>query len=259
MKIENYGADGRQKTVMRELLRLDADGGISAAVDRIILLPIPSARDGVHITGTDKLVSEVLMDISEGDFVVGYGISKEDAEIIVAQGADYYDAARDERFLEANAQISALGALGYILNNLDKIPADVRFGVVGYGRIGSRLCRMLMSLGAKIRVYTSNNSTRLSLGACGVSTVLVERNSGILAELDTVDVLINTAPCNFKESFPGGRVPYGLAVIELASGDNFAGVEGVVRLPSIPDRMYPASAGREYFLGIKRALSEVGG
>ena len=43
-------------------------------------------------------------------------------------------------------------------------------------------------------------------------------------------------------------------MIEVASGDNFAGVSGVVRLPSIPDRLYPESSAKLYFEGIKRHL-----
>lgn len=256
MKIENYGSGERCREVMRGLLELDGAGGMPPWLHRVILLPIPAARDGVHVTGTDKLVSEVLMDIEPGDFVAGYGIPDEDIEIIKAQGAEYFDAAEDEEFLSVNAHLTALGALGYILTNIKRIPSENVFGIVGYGRIGSRLSEMLMYLGAKIKVYTSKNATRLSLGECGIKTVYMERGCGCVPELEDVSVLINTAPTPLGATFSFG-VPRGMTVIELASGNNFDGVEGVVRLPSIPDRAYPLSAGRAYLEAILRAIEGV--
>ena len=61
-----------------------------------------------------------------------------------------------------------------------------------------------------------------------------------------VDILINTAPKDMSKSFPEGKVLKGVRVIELASGDNFHGVEGIEALPSLPGKMYPVSAGRAY-------------
>jgi hypothetical protein len=52
-------------------------------------------------------------------------------------------------------------------------------------------------------------------------------------------------------------VPVGTCVIDVASGNNFEGVEGVVRLPSIPEKSYPKSAGRVYFHAIQRYMREV--
>jgi hypothetical protein len=45
-------------------------------------------------------------------------------------------------------------------------------------------------------------------------------------------------------------------VIELASGENFRGIEGVERLPSIPDRFYGKSAGKTYFSYIVKRMKE---
>ena len=72
-----------------------------------------------------------------------------------------------------------------------------------------------------------------------------------------LDVLVNTAPSPLAECFAGGKIPRGLCVIEVASGNNFVGVEGVVKLPSIPERSYPKSAGRAYFHAIQRYMREV--
>ena len=45
-------------------------------------------------------------------------------------------------------------------------------------------------------------------------------------------------------------------MIELASGENFKGIEGVERLPGIPDKSYGKSAGSTYFSRIMNYVSE---
>lgn len=256
MKIENYGSGARCETVMQELISRDTAGLLPAWLERVILLPIPAARDGVHITGTDRLVSEVLMDIEAGDFVAGYGIPDEDVEIIRAAGGVCFDAAHDERFLGVNAELTALGALGHILTEARRAPSELTVGIVGYGRIGSRLADKLLYLGARLVIYTSRRLTRLTLGEYGVRTLPLEAGEP-LEGVSSLDLLVNTAPTDLSASFPEGRIPDGLTVIELASGNNFSGVAGVVRLPSVPDRCYPRTAARAYLEAILAALEGV--
>ncbi len=254
MKIENYGKGERCTLAMRYLL-LDEELAHIKGIERIILLPIPSARDGVHITGTDKLISELLMDINPHDFVVGYNIPDEDKNIIHASGGEYLDSAYDEKFLEENAFLSALGALGYILTSSTHSPKDTKYGIIGYGRIAKYLSEMLMYLGADVRIYTSNSLTRLTLSEYGVDTMLYERCERKITGYDDIDILINTAPTPLEKTFADGAVPERMKLLELASGDNFASVSGVIRLPSIPERFYPKSAAKIYYEAIKRCIS----
>ncbi len=241
---------------MRRFLRAEESGELPRSVRRLIILPVPTSRDGIHLTATDLTVSEVLGEVGAGDAVAGYGIPKACRDMLTCRGAAVYDAAEDEVFLAANAHLTAIGTIGYILTEFSCAPSNLRFGVVGYGRIGALLVRYLLFFGAKIRIYTTKNLTRLELGECGVETVLVERDSPKI-DIGGIDCLINTAPTPLAASFPKGRIPDGTRVLELASGDNFSGVSGVERLPSIPDRLYGRSAGREYYLAIKKYISEV--
>ena len=256
MKIEKYGVSERCSEAMKRLLWLEAEGNLPESLSRVILLPIPTARDSVHITGTDRLLSEATADVGEGCLVAGYGIPEDDAERMRRQGAKVFDAMECESFLSKNSYISAVGAMGYILTEMKKAPSDLFFGIVGYGRIGSALLRMLLFFGARVRVYTRKSLTRAELGECDVESASCDflRESGALSELD---VLINTAPTSLESLFPEGKIPDGLRVIELASGDNFGNIEGVVRLPGIPDKMYPRTAGAVYFTAIEKFINEV--
>lgn len=255
MKIEKYGVSERCNEAMRRLLLLEASGGTPQSLSRVILLPIPTARDRLHITGTDRLLCEVTSDVGDGCLVAGYGIPKGEAERMRRQGAKVFDAVESEDFLRENSYISAVGAMGYILTEIKKLPSDLLFGIVGYGRIGSALLRMLLYFGARVRVYTGKSLTRMELGECEVETVYTDYKDG--ASIEGVDVLINTAPTKLTALFPDGKIPDGMRVIELASGDNFGDIEGIERLPGIPDKMYPRSAGAAYFNAIENFIKEV--
>ena len=256
MKIEKYGVSERCNEAMKRLLLLEAEGRLPESLSRVILLPVPTAKDSVHITGTDRLLSEATIDVGEGCLVAGYGIPRDERERMQGRGAVVFDAMECESFLAQNSYISAVGAMGYILTEMKKAPSDLFFGIVGYGRIGSALLRMLLFFGARVRVYTRKSLTRAELGECGVESASCEfmREAGALSELD---VLINTAPTSLVALFPDEKITEGLRVIELASGDNFGNIEGVVRLPGIPDRMYPRTAGAVYFTAIEKFINEV--
>ena len=257
MKIENYGVGERCAEAMRLLMEWEHEVDGRGGFPRVVLLPIPTSRDGIHLTGSTELLREVLCEVGERDVVVGYQIPEGETEYIKSRGAHVCDVAEDEGFVRENSKISAIGAIKYLLSEFGLVPSDIPIGIVGYGRIGEQLARILLFLGAKIRIYTSKNATRVELGALGVESRHIDYASPVLEDVGDLRVLINTAPSSLAECFPNGKTPPGLSVIELASGNNFEGVEGVVRLPSIPERFYPKSAGRAYFDAIRRFISEV--
>ncbi len=245
MNIETYGSGER--------MRLVASLARNIAAKHLVLLPIPSTKDKQHITNTDITVWQTLTGVGEGSAVFGYGLPEEYKSSAEGLGAAVFDLALDEEFLKENAQLTALGTVGYLLTSSDISPGGMKIGIFGYGRIGSELTRLLLLFGADVRVYTSKEATRIDLGACGVDTVSTDGTEGGVYDFSDLDILINTAPRNMSSSFPSGRAE-GLRVIELASGENFAGVEGIERLPALPERMFPKSAAEAYISAVRRLL-----
>lgn len=245
MNIEIFGEGERQKSAAKFLSNENLD------FDSVKLLPIPSSRDGEHITGTEIRLEDFLEEVKSGDFVIAYGLPLAFRENLKARGILCYDAACDEEFLVENAYITAVGTLGYILTESKKIPADMKFGIIGYGRIGSCLARLLLFFGASVKIFSSKKLTRIELGFCGIETPDVEVLAFNSENVSGLDFLLNTAPTNLSHLFPEKQVPGDMRVIDLASGDSFPGISGVEYLPSLPNRMYPSSAGTVY---AKRAL-----
>lgn len=246
MSIETYGGGER----IRHAGRLSFQYGIGR---RLVLLPIPSSRDKINITGTEIPLEETLSENLADTVIVGYSLPDGYKREASERGGSILDLSLDEEFLTDNAYLTALGALGYLLTTSKLSVSDMSIGIIGYGRIGSRLARVLLFLGARIRVYTSRMLTRLDLGECGIESVSVSAMGESVSDFLGVDILINTAPKDMSDIFRGG-LPVGVRLIELASGDNFKGVEGVERLPALPERTFPESAGAAYAAAVKRFI-----
>lgn len=252
MSIETYGGGERVQSAAALL----AMGSSLKAEGHAVLLPIPTTKDKKHITNTDIPLTDALCNVRGGSIIAGWGLTEDFKTRAALLGGRVLELSGDEEFVSENAYFTAIGAVGHILKTSRKAPSDMSFAIVGYGRIGRMLTEMLLYFGGRLRVYTSKESTRIKLGECGIQTCDSMDIYGGVQDFSDIDVLINTAPADMTAAFPGRKIPEGLRVIELASGNNFIGVEGVEHLPSLPERMYPQSAGGAYFRAVKRFISQ---
>lgn len=238
MEILSFGAGGRMEECaryLRERCPTESD------TERLIVLPIPTTKDKKLVTGTDLPLSEIPNLVKRGTLVAGYGIPDGIGDEICLRGGVLYDALYDEEFLEENAEMTAVGALVKIIGTEKTFPGGLRVGVVGFGRIGKRLVRHLLFLGARVRVYSGNRDTLQSLHSAGVEGC----GYGELHGVSELDVLINTAPAGLLRESDVRDAPR-LRIVELASGNGLDGIPRVEKMPSLPSVMFPVSAGRAY-------------
>lgn len=248
MEIITFGVGRRLMRCATLLSGFCAGCGVS----RLILLPVPSTRDGIFVTGTELPLTEVVAAFIPGAAIAGYGIPDEIKKYACDIGAYVYDAALDEDFLTENAEITAHGALGHILSENEVDVSEMKIGIIGYGRIGSKLLRLLLFMGAEPRIYTTRPELAKNLGSDGVLCESVDEQTC----WSTNDLIINTAPAKLiREELLYGELEK-MKIIDLASGKVFPDLPNITKLPSIPERMYPETAGSIYAKYVKRALSE---
>lgn len=243
MEIRTYGG-GRRLSRCEQLLR---GKKLSSEFNRLILLPIPTARDNKYITGTATTVGEIAAMLTPHTAVAGYNIPTEITEAASRVGATVYDGGLDECFLSENAELTARGALGYILTHVDSDISDMHIGVVGYGRIGRRMVDHLSRFGGRITVYTGRGGVADMLRDRGIGACVISDEN----DLSGLDILINTAP---SRQFSDRDIPPELDIIDLASGMVFEPSAKLIKLASIPDAFYPLTAGRLYAEAIYRRI-----
>ncbi len=208
-------------------------------IEQLYLFPIPTTRDNCTILGTNVDIFSIIEALDASSLVVGYGLPCGFRDACGRRGCPVCDLMQDEDFLVENARLTAEAALGIILTGSGRAVRDMTFGIVGYGRIGRCMARLILSLGGKVRVYTRSRQTRLELAEYGISTSYSTEG----ADLSGLDILINTAPAVIFDDGEQSLVPQGVRVIDLASGDNFPHLPAAEKYPSLPARMFPVSAG----------------
>lgn len=248
MEVYTYGTDERLKYCKALLEKKQHD-----FVNKVLLFPIPTTRDRVHIVGGQDKLSDIISEVRHGVALVGFRIPKAIAHAAAELGGTVVDTAEDDELTEENARLTAVGCIGSILSSGRRAPYHSRIGIVGCGRIGRWLIKYLLPFGAELTVFTSSEQKRYDFIRCGVGADSYEALSGGAGKPASLDILINTAPSRLisAEAVPS---LVGVRVIELASGDNMpAGLE-FEAMPSLPGRMYPESAGRALFDSVVRAL-----
>ncbi len=247
MTVDVIGGGERESACAERLARLE----ICSSFSRVTVLPIPTARNGRDITGTDIPLASLAGLSADGVLFCAHGLPEPQKKRITELGGVVADVADDERFVAENAVLTAECTLSYIMSTSKAALADLCVGIVGYGRIGRALLELLLFHGARVTVFTRKDSVRMKLLEDGVDAKLVPE-----ATFDSIDVLVNTAPASLfsKKQIESIRAE----VLELASGDNFKGAENLTRLPSLPAKMLPKTAGRLYAEAVVRELEKQG-
>ena len=253
MNIHTYGADARLNYCREYLLTKRIH-----SVGNVVLLPIPSAKGGKLVKlGSESEFEQMCSRLNAGDVVVGYELPREIRATLMSLGAICVDVSGDEEYLKENADLTAIGTLGRLLTEEVAAPADMKVGIIGYGRIGERLVHLLLFLGAKVTVFTSKSGLLENLCMLGVSGAdsLSINSPDALDKLQGLDILINTAPARLISDAAAKRIA-SARVIELASGENFPKEISCERFSSVPSYMYPKSAGVVLGKAVLRMLGE---
>lgn len=145
------------------------------------------------------------------------------------------DFLKHEPYLAKNAAITADCALQVAAPLLTTTYADTPTLVIGWGRIGKCLARMLKALGSDVSVAARKEADRAMLQALGYRMVNFEE------PLFRYKLIFNTVPAPvFSREIAGCRdcVKIDLASVDALSGDD------VIRARGLPGTMAPESSGR---------------
>ena len=95
MNIETYGSGER----LMHAARLSS----SLCAKHLVLLPVPTTKDGMHVTGTDIPLTDALSNVASESTVFGYAIPESYKDKVEEVGARVVDLAEDEDFILENA------------------------------------------------------------------------------------------------------------------------------------------------------------
>ena len=192
-----------------------------------LLLPVPSFEANGHIKGGGDLGS-VLPQLPKNVIVLGGLLDRPEL-------ANYHriDLLKDPLYTARNANITAHCAVKLALNKLPATLEKQQVLVIGWGRIGKCLGKLLRDMGAQVTVAARKESDRAMLAALGYRAIHTQ-NIGT----PPYRVIFNTVPQMVCPQCPGDGLK-----IDLASQPGLGG-EDVIWARGLPGKDAPESSGQ---------------
>ena len=160
-----------------------------------LLLPTPAFTDSGLLTGGVN-IHTILPQLSKDITIVGGNLSHP-----ALTGYKTLDLLKDDTYLAKNAAITAHCALRYAITQLPVTLESCPVLVIGWGRIGKCLARLLRALDAQVTVAARKSADRAILEALGYNCVSTDN-------LDTsaYRVIFNTAPSPIVQGGTGLKI-----------------------------------------------------
>lgn len=225
----------------------------------VFVLPFPSFKRGM-LNGLSPEDMKTLSLFSPGNNLIG-GNFPSDFVKKYSLDMQLYDVNNSETFLMNNAALTAECALAKTILCFPGALRDCSVLVLGYGRIGSHLVRLLLAFGAEVSVFSRSRKDIAflhSLGLEAFSSPFPEEQWG------KYRCIFNTIPTQIIDSSAASLFQEDCFFIELAGapGALFPGAaeqlgERYCPMPGLPGKYAPEQAGIFYAQAVLRRLEEL--
>lgn len=192
-----------------------------------LLLPVPSFEPDGSIKGGGDL-GQILSALPSSVTVIGGNLNCD-----TLAGYKTIDLLQDPGYVAENANITACCAIVLAMERLPVILKGQKALVIGWGRIGKCLARLLKQMGAIVTVAARKEPDRAMLTALGFTTI-----DTIQIDTTPFRVVFNTAPQMLVPQCQGDGL-----FIDLASKPGLGG-ENVVTARGLPGKYAPESSGQ---------------
>ena len=188
-----------------------------------VLLPVPSFGNG------EGYLAHLLTDLPD-DVIISGGF----LDTPLLQGYQTVDFLKDPYYLAENAAITASCAIR-MLNRISLKGKPVL--LIGWGRIGKCLCRLLEAAGAALTVAVRKDTDRAMIRALGLRGISI---GDARQELHHYDVILNTVP---EMVLPDIDAKPDAIILELASRPGISGAN-IIDARGLPGKMAPEASGK---------------
>ena len=190
-----------------------------------LLLPVPSFEGEGMIKGGIPL-SPLLAQLPKEVCIIGGNLSG------LSESYRCIDLLKDPLYVSQNAAITAHCAIRLAMQKLPVTLERLPVVVIGWGRIGKCLARLLRALGADVTVCARKEADRAMLVALGYRALPLSWDHPEAA------LVFNTAPAAVAINFPKDCLKIDLASVQGLSG------EDVIWARGLPGKDAPKSSGQ---------------
>lgn len=242
-KIYVMGEDERQLN-LRELYSKSIAKSLTEA--SVVIMPTPLTKDGVNITGGDRI--EGIIPLIKGKKVFAGKIPNDVAEKFDANNISYYDLMEQEDLAIKNAIPTAEGVVLKILQEQKTTIYNSNVLVLGFGKCGKVLADRLYGLKANVFCEARRKKDLAQIESLGYNSVDITELENALPKMD---IVINTVPYMLLNKRRLDLLKENVLVVDIASapgGTDFVyckekNIRAYLEL-GIPARVAPVSAAK---------------
>ena len=195
-----------------------------------------------------RLDARCLRRLRPGGRVVAGGAPPYLREMADALGLRLVDLQEDEPFQLLNALVTAEGAVQLAMNHLPVTVHGSRTVVVGLGRCGYQIARLLQAMGSRVTAVAYGPVEEARAYAMGIRAVRPEEMGEAVRQADAV---FNTAPAPVLTETVLAAMRRDAFIVDIASGSGGTDFEAArrfgipfVHARALPVRTAPRTAGR---------------
>lgn len=168
-------------------------------------------------------------------------------EIIDNKNITHYNVLEDETFIVKNANITAEGALSYILQNTDISIRKMEILILGFGRVGKSVTKILNDNYVKLSVATSDQK---EFALASIYAERVYSLSDFKNDLGNFSAIVNTIPLLILKGEELRLISKDCFILDIASKPGGVDKEEAERLNlnflhalGVPGKIAPKTAG----------------
>lgn len=136
-----------------------------------------------------KINIQEFIDLVHNKTIIAGSIADEYIHKFNCNGNIVFDIMKDNKLVIQNTIPTAEGVVKIIIENTDITINDSNIAILGFGRVGKRLAKVLNGMGANIFCLDTKKEEVANIDVCGYNIL-----KDIYKELSNMDVIVNTVP-----------------------------------------------------------------
>ena len=217
--VYTYGLENAEELPDTNNVRKCASMTELVGSSEIIIGPLPMTNDSENLSApfSDEKISieELISEMANKNktFLAGK-ISEKIAERLTEEKVEFIDLLKREELVVLNTIATAEGTIQLAMENTTRTIHGSNILIMGFGRVGKVLAKMLDGIGAKVSCEARKNSDIAWIKAYGYNPIHL---SELDSELGNYDIIINTIPFQILDENRLKNVKKECTILDLSS------------------------------------------
>lgn len=214
-KVYTYALENSEELLSLDGVEMCPTLQEAVSYSKVVVGPVPLSSDRRRISspfGRNIVELEAFIEALKGKYLIAGNINI--TEQLDNMGVQYTDLLKREEFSVLNTIATAEGTIQIAMEETQRTVHGTNVLIMGFGRIGKVLAKMLDGIGAKVSCEARKNEDISWIKAYGYNPIHL---NDLNDNLNQFDIIINTIPFQILDSERLDLVKNDAVIIDLAS------------------------------------------